>query len=277
MFKKIISLVLTLMVLASMVAIATTASAAETKIYFEVPSDWKNYKTVYCHIWAYGSETPLANWQSKKEKCDLVEGTTYSYDVSKVGGLSAGTTYCVIFSLDTGMETYTTLMSSDCYGDTLYCNNTYYENPVDSTKKSRAAFWKNHSSTQYGPLMQFTSIGNVVGTCLAPGATTSTMFKDFLVNTLDNARQFSKKDDQTIIDGIGEIFGLSKDTAEKLIKESGVSTTWTKAKSALADEDTGINQDALGTGQEMTVVYVAVAMMIAAAGVILFSRKKATK
>lgn len=277
MFKKIISLVLTLMVLASMVAIATTASAAETKIYFEVPSDWKNYKTVYCHIWAYGSETPLANWQSKKEKCELVEGTTYSYDVSKVGGLAAGTTYCVIFSLDTGMETYTTLMSSDCYGDTIYCNNTYYENAVDSTKKSRAGFWKNHSASQYGPLMQVTSIGNVVGTCLAPGATTESMFKGFLTNTLENARQFSKKDDQAIIDGIGKIFGLSKDTAEKLIKESGVSVTWTKAKSALADEDTGLNKDALGTGQEMTVVYVAVAMMIAAAGVILFTRKKATK
>ena len=279
MFKKIISLVLVLMAIAGMAVIATPAtSAAETKIQFEVPSDWKNYKYVYCHIWAYGTDdAPLANWQSKKERADLVEGNLYSYDVSKVGGLTAGVTYCVIFSLDTAMETYTTLMTTDCYGDTLYCNNTYYENPIDSNKTSRAAFWKNHSATQYGPLMQVTSIGNIVGTCLAPGSTAQSMFSDFLANTLDNARTYSGKEDQAIIDDIAKILGLSQDQVEKLIADSGVEVKWAKEKSEAPKEEKPItpqNGGAVGTGQEMTIVYVATAMMIAAAGVIFFARKK---
>lgn len=275
MFKKIISLVLTLVVLASMAAIAVPASAAEeSKIYFEVPSDWKNYKTVYCHLWAYGSETPLANWQSKKEACTLVEGTTYSYDTTKVGGLTDGTLYCVIFSLNTGMETYTTLMTTDCYGDTLYCNDTYYENPVDSTKTSRAAFWKNHSATQYGPLMQVTSIGNIVGTCIASSA--QTMFSDFLKNNLDNARTYSKKADQEIVDNIAKTLGLSKSNIETLIKESGISVDWDITKSTAAEDAKPVVPEAPGTiatGQEMTIVYVAIAMMIASAGVVFFARK----
>ncbi len=278
MFKKIISLVLVLMTIACMAIIATPAtSAAEATIQFEVPSDWKNFKKVFCHIWAYGSDTPLANWQSKKESCTLVEGNLYSYDPSKVGGLAAGTTYCVIFSLDTGMETYTTLMSTDCYGDTLYCDSTYYENPVDSNKKSRAAFWKNHSATQYGPLMQVTSIGNIVGTCLAPGATAQSMFSDFLVNNLENARTYSEKADQAIIDDIAAVLGLSKNNVQSLIKDSGIAVEWDFAKSTAPEEAKPITPpapDTVGTGQEMTIVYVASAMMIAAAGVIFFARKK---
>lgn len=279
MFKKIISLVLTLMVLASMAAIAMPAASAadDTKIYFEVPSDWKNYKTVYCHLWAYGSATPLANWQSKKERCDQVEGNLYSYDTTKVGGLDANTTYCVIFSLDTAMETYTTLMTTACYGDTLYCNDTYYENPVDSNKTSRAAFWKNHSPSEFGPLMQVTSIGNIVGTCLAPGATAQSMFSDFLVNNLTNARTYSKKTDQKIIDDIAIILGLSKDDCEKLIADSGIAVDWSKDDSVASEESnviTPVNPGAPGTGQEMTIVYISIAMMIASAGVIFFARKK---
>ncbi len=273
MLKKILCFAMILVMVASMAVIGV--SAADTKVYFEVPEDWNNYKFVYCHIWAYGSETPLANWQSKKEQATLVEGRLYSYDIgAKVKGLEAGTTYCIIFSLDTGMETYTTLMTTACYGDTLYCNDTYYENPVDSSKTSRAAFWKNHSASEYGPLMQVTSIGNIVGTCLAPGATAKSMFSDFLTNNLDNARTYSGKEDQAIIDDIAKILGLSQDTVESLIKESGKEVNWEKAKSEAPKEDQAINKDAIATGQETTIVYIALAMMLASAAVVFFARKK---
>lgn len=279
MFKKLISLVLALVVLASMAAIAMPAASAaeDTTIYFEVPDGWNNYKKVFCHVWAYGSDTPLANWQSKKEACTLVEGNKYSYDLSKVGGLTAGTTYCVIFSLDTGMETYTTLMSTACYGDTIYCNDTYYENPVDSNKTSRAGFWKNHSASQYGPLMQVTSIGNIVGTCLAPGATAQSMFTDFLNNNLDNARAFSKKTDQAIVDDIAAILGLSQSDVKGLIEASGISVDWKIDESKAPEQSKPITPPVGGsvsTGQDMTVVYISLAMMIASAGVVFFARKK---
>lgn len=277
MFKKILCLAMVLVMVASMAVIGVSA-AEDTKIYFKVPSDWNNYSTVYCHIWAYGSETPLANWQSKKEKCTDEGNGIYSYDPSKVGGLDAGTTYCVIFSLDTGMETYTTLMATACYGDTLYCNDTYYENPVDSSKKSRAAFWENHAASQYGPLMQVTSIGNIVGTCMAPGATANSMFTDFLKNNLDNARTYSGKNDQAIVDDIASTLGLGQDTIESLIKASGVSVEWTKAESAApeVDDTTKVpsNPGTTATGQEMTIVYIAIAMMLASAAVVFFARKK---
>ncbi len=273
MLKKILCLAMILVMVASMAVIGV--SAADTKIYFEVPEDWNNYNTVFCHIWAYGSDTPLASWQSKKEKATQVEGRLYSYDIdAKLGGLEAGTTYCVIFSLDTGMETYTTLMSTACYGDTLYCNNTFYENPVDSNKTSRAAFWKNHSASEFGPLMQVTSIGNIVGTCLAPGATAQSMFKDFLNNNLTSAQTHSGKTDQAIIDDIAKILGLSQDTVEALIKETGVTVGWEKTKSEAPKEDKPINKDAIATGQETTIVYIALAMMLASAAVVFFARKK---
>lgn len=278
MFKKIISLVLALMVLASMAAIATTASAADNKIYFEVPSDWKNYKTVFCHIWPYG-EDPLASWQSKKEKAVDEGNGTWSYDLSKVGGLNAGTTYCVIFSLDSGMQTYDTIMGTACIGDTLFCDSTVYENPADSSKTARAAFWKGQSKSAYGPLMQITSIGNLVGTCMAPGATAKSMFTDFLTGNLSNAQTYSGKTDQAIIDDMAKALGLGQDTVEELIKAAGVTVDWKKAESAAPEKDdtskipTPSNPGATSTGQEMTIVYIAVAMMLASAAVVFFARK----
>lgn len=280
MFKKFISLVLTLMVLASMAAIAmpATSAAEDTTIYFEVPSNWKNYKKVFCHVWLYGGAS-LASWQSKKEACTQVEGNIYSYDIgAKVGGLQDGQLYGVIFSLDTSMQTYDLLMSTACYGDTVYCDGTQFENPADSNKTATAAYWKNQDKSVYGPIMGITSIGNIVGTCIAPGETASGLFTSFITgDKLASARTYSKKDDQKLIDDIATTLGLSQDQVEKLIADSGVEIDWKKAESEAPMEEQPIKPDlngAVGTGQEMTIVYVASAMMIAAAGVIFFARKK---
>lgn len=217
--KKILSMTLALILAFSCMAMAGISAeeaftpSEEPTIYFKVPADWTNYKKVFCHIWAYGSDTPLANWQAKKEACSATDTEgVYAYDISKVGGLEADTVYCVIFSLDTAQETYTTLMSTDCYGDTLYCDDTYYENPVDSNKTSRAAFWENHDATEFGPLMQFTSLGNLVGTCMAPGATAESLIIDFITNgTLDNALEYSGKTAEEILNGLAESLGLTNE------------------------------------------------------------------
>ncbi|MGN0453057.1 MAG: starch-binding protein [Ruminococcus sp.] len=275
MFKKIISLVLALMVLASMAAIVGSVSAADTKIYFEVPSNWSNYSKVFCHIWVYGGDA-LANWQSKKETCTDEGNGIYSYDISKVGGLTAGEYYGVIFSVDTGLQTYDTLMGAACYGDTLYSDGTTYENPQDSSKTALAAFWKNQSRSAYGPIMQVTSIGNLVGTCIAPGQTAETLFTTFLNDNLDNARTYSGKSDQDIIDDMAKGLGLSQDSVEKLIKDAGITVDWKKEESKAPEKNEGIaaNPNATATGQEMTVVYIGVAMMIVAAAVVVIARKK---
>ncbi len=289
MLKKILCIVLTLVSLMGLTLIGVSAAevdvqevGADTVVYFEVPSDWKNYKHINCHIFPYGGK-PLANWTSKKERCTLEEDGRWSYNFTKVGGLESGTYYCIIFATDTSIETYSTLMTTDCYGDTLYCNDTYYENPVDSNKSSRAAFWKNHSSSQYGPLMQITSIGNLIGTCLPPGVTATDLFNKFLTETLDNARQYSGKTDQDIIDDMAEGLGLSQDSVEKLIAEAGIDVAWEKAKSDAPIEDKPItpsNPSSVGTGIDYSVVIIAGTLMfisIAALAVALLLRRKAKK
>lgn len=274
MFKKILCLVMILIMVAGIAAVGVSAATEKTKLYFQVPSDWSNYKKIFCHIWPYGGES-LANWQSKKETCTDEGNGVFSYDPSKVGGLSAGVTYCVIFSADTGMQTYDAVMSTACLGDTLYCDGTKFENPEDSNKTAISARWKNNTS--FGPVRAVTSIGNIVGEVYVekPDA----MFSTFLTKKLTNAQTYSGKADQQLIDDTAKALGLGQETVEKLIKEAGVSVQWDKAKSTLAKEDSAAakNPSLVGTGQEMTVVYVAVAMMVAAAGVVLFTRKKATK
>ena len=273
MIKKIMSLVLALVIIASMGVLAFTASAADQKIYFEVPSTWNNFSKIFCHIWVYNGD-PLANWQSKKEVCKLEADGRYSYDISKVGGLSAGETYCVIFSADTGVQTYDTFMGTSCLGDTVYCDGTLYENPMDSSKTALGAFWKNQSRSAYGPVMCVTSIGNLVGTCLAPGETAEGLFNTFLTDNLENARTYSGKQDQQIIDDMANSLGLSQKKVDELIKASGVTVDWKMEESKAPEVDKPLNPNTTATGQETTVVAIAIVMMIAAAGVIFFARKK---
>lgn len=276
MFKKILCLAMVLVMVAGMAVIGVSAAELEdNKLYFQVPDDWNNYKYIYCHIWPYGEE-PLANWQQKKERCDQVEDRLYSYDPTKVGGLTDGVTYCVIFSADTGIQTYDALMSTACYGDVLYCNGVTFENPEDSSKTALAAVWKNN--TAYGPVLAISSIGNVVGSTAAESA--EALFTDFITGPkLDNARIYSNKDDQTLIDDTASALGLGQDTIEKLITEAGVEIAWTKAESAAPEaDDTSVVvpsvSGTVSTGQEMTIVYISIVMMIASAGVIFFARKK---
>lgn len=281
MNKRILSVLLMLLTLIGQSLIFVSAAEAELaetgadgKLYFEVPSDWNNYKTVYCHIWEYGAPTPLAPYQSKKEKCTLEEDGRYSYDVSKVGGLEAGKYYGMLFSVDTQMQTYDTIMTADCLGDTLYCNDTLYENPKDSNRTCRAGFFRNHSATQYGPLMQITSLGNLIGTCLPPGVSAEDLFSGFLTEKLDNARTYSGKNDQAIIDDMAKGLGLSQNSVEKLISDSGIKVNWKKAESDAPQQDSDTIPGAVQTGQSSGVVIIATVLMTSAAGIIIFARKK---
>ncbi|MDO5123150.1 MAG: starch-binding protein [Eubacteriales bacterium] len=288
MMKKIICALLVLISILSVTASAVSAAETEiaptgsgTTIYFEVPSNWNNFKKVYCHIWAYGSPTPLANWQSKKETCTLEEDGRYSYDISKVGGLESGVYYGIVFSNDLSVQTYDTLMTSACYGDTMYCNGTFYEHPLDSNKTGQAAFWKNQDPAKYGPLMQITSLGNLIGTCLPPDITAEKLFGKFLTETLDNARQYSGKTDQDIIDDMAQGLGLSQDSIEKLINQAGVSVQWEKAQSDAPLEDKPLipaSTGAVSTGQNTCLLTAGILLMaFSLAALIIAGRKRAAQ
>lgn len=290
------------------------AVGAASVINFDLSSaGWNNVKKVFCHIWAYQGADENT-WQSKSELCKDNGDGTYSYDLSKSKvPVESGTIYAVVFSADTGMQTYDLIFDSSCIGDTAYCDGTTYENPKDSNKTGQAAFWKGQDKTKFGPLKQVTSIGNIVGTCIPSTTSAYTMFTTFLTDNLTSAKTFSGKDDQTLIDDVAKELGLYQDDVEKAIKETGLDgvddkgerlLNWDKSKSSLpggenkeaqitGDGSNGGSSNNGGTntssntnknsttgsssvksGVETTIFYVFGGLMLAAAGVAFLARKK---
>lgn len=192
--KKIISLVLTAFMLLSVLPI-NTALAADTsevsdpsssgnKIYFDA-NGWNNYAQIYCHIWQQGGDSFFA-WQSTKEKCTKESGTKYSYNLDTLndssnisGGFKSGVDYCVIFSANTGRQTYDCTIGKACIGDTARITGNHTENPVDSEKYADEIVWDKNSN-KYGPHLSLTSVGNVVGKYLCPNEKATDVIGDWI-------------------------------------------------------------------------------------------------
>ena len=167
----------------------------ENAIAFDVrKSGWNNVKTVYCHIWRADGTGDWPNWQTKKEKCKYNSSTGIAtYDLSKTGHnikKSDGKLYCVIFSANTGMQTYNAIMSGKCIGDTLYCTGNLLENPEDSEKRANEAVWA--KTKDCGPEKKITSTGNIIGTALPEGETDASMLACFLVAYYDWPEKMDK-------------------------------------------------------------------------------------
>lgn len=150
-------------------------------------------KTFYCHIWrcdglGTSSGTDWPQWQSKTERCDFnTETGIATFDLTKTGhnfSVSDGAVYCVIFSSNTGMMTYNTIMSGACIGDTMYCNGEQIENPEDSERKCMVAVWENNP--ECGPEKKITSTGNIVGTAYPDGESDVTLLANFLLMYYDD-------------------------------------------------------------------------------------------
>lgn len=368
MFKKFLSLALVLMLVMGMAAIAASAAqveisenaadtpaavgaegaadtgadggaetGADSKIYFDTNgTGWNNFDLIAFHIWAIDDDSFTGfDWGGKKENGTDEGNGIWSYDIaSKIAPLQDGKQYCVIFYSKIGgsaaMQTYNLLMGTPCLGKTAACDGTTYENPEDSNKTALAAFWGGVDAATYGPELKITSIGNVVGTCCAASTSPYAMFVDFLTNTLPNARTFSGKDDQKLLDDTAAALGLGQDLIKKAIAETGADVKWEEAKSeAPSESDPEATQKGDGTqdpeapatdgdskdsskdssdssksssnsssssnggssssssgssasgsgsasqtGQETTVLYIMLGVMVVAAGVIFFARKK---
>lgn len=156
-----------------------------TKIYFDVNSTgWENYTTIYCHIWRADGTGEWTNWQTRKEICTKEDNGLYSYDVAKTGNadeiVQSGdhNYYCVIFSADTGMQTYNTIMNGNCLGDTCYVTGNLLENPADSWKTCTEAAWKNHP--ECGPAKAITTTSKVIGSALPDGVTDADLLAEYL-------------------------------------------------------------------------------------------------
>lgn len=208
MLKKIISVALAAVMIISMAVIAVSAAdvsnseagaevsnsagadtndsatGSDNVIYFNTAS-WKNFQTVFCHIWVRGGSSFFA-WQSKKEACTKVKDNLYSYDLSILnnstdveGGLKSGEDYCVIFSANTGVQTFDTTFGPECKGDTAKVTGNMIENAVDSEKKAYEAVWTTNSS-KFGPHLAISSIGNIIGSKLCPKESGAEVIGDWL-------------------------------------------------------------------------------------------------
>ena len=172
-------------------------STGENTISFDVrKSGWNNVKTVFCHIWRADGTGDWPRWQTKVEKCRYDSSTGIAtYDLSKTGHnikKSDGKLYCVIFSANTGMQTYTAIMGGKCIGDTLYCTGNKIENPEDSEKLANEAVWAKNKDC--GPERRITSTGNVVGSAFPDGENDTTMMANYLIAYYDDSEKTDKVD-----------------------------------------------------------------------------------
>lgn len=245
--KKILCFALAIMMIFSVIAVSATATEIENAetdasnaIYFDAnTTGWANYNKIFCHIWVYGGDSFFA-WQAKKEACTDSDGDgIWEYDLDAKGvALEDDALYAVIFSNENGMQTFNLLFDKTVVGDTAYCDaQLSYENPEDSSKSTISAFWKGQDPAVFGPEKCITSIGNVVGTCIPSTTSGQEMFANFLVNTLENARTFSGKTDQQILDDVAVALEISKDDIAEAIYATGVSVDWSENKSTAADGD----------------------------------------
>jgi hypothetical protein len=199
-------------------------------------SGWDYFDKIGFYIYEIGGEEFIP-WGSKRMyNSEETSPGVWSFDLDNAGiVLEDSKAYGIIFvNKETMDQTAPLLLDTSCIGDTAYCTGRYMENFVDSNKFSLEARWKNSS---LGPVKCITSIGNVVGETIPANTTAYNMFVDFLKYTLSNARWYSGKNDQSIIDDVAGALYLTKDDAYKAIAESGVyGIEWRADKSTLSDK-----------------------------------------
>lgn len=199
--NKVLSLTVAgLMAFSTSAVTAFSVSAAEdvtdTKIYFEVPTEiWADalVKTdvsalkVYAHTYAVAGDPDYkeTSWQTKGEVCKYVSGNIYSYDIDAKykRTLKDGADYVAIFSIvgDKGYQTCNVTMGKSCYGDTIVVTGETYENSQDSQKKDYRSVWKSEANAAvYGPKLEITSTGRVVGESIPTSITAEEMVAQFL-------------------------------------------------------------------------------------------------
>ena len=127
------------------------------KIYWECP--WSNVKVAYCHVFSsYGNW--LYDWQTQYEKMTNEGGNLWSYEIPE------GPYDLVIFSVDTGAQTYELVLTDENVGDTAITDTSVMvESPIDENKTSAKTTWK---SGVNGAHLTITSTGNIVGDKLCP-------------------------------------------------------------------------------------------------------------
>lgn len=296
---------------------ASSEVEAGNVIKFDVKkSGWNNVKTVFCHVWKADGSGDWPAWQSKKEKCKYDASTGIAtYDLSMTGNTiskSDGRVYCVIFSANTGMQSYNAIMSGKCIGDTLYCTGNQLENPEDSEKKANEAKWENNSDC--GPEKKITSTGNVIGSAFPEGESDVTLMATYLVAyyndeaktsltqklldelkvspvdvmgaVTDRLNATNNEDKDKIAPAVEKILAGCTDPTAKLdsAKKTGAKAAGGSSSNGSSSSSSNGGSSSSGSGSsstgavksgvETTIVFVMAGLMVSAAGVMFLARKK---
>ena len=246
MLKKLTSIVLAVMLMLSVATVAFSAEEVHAISFDTGSTNWEGYAWVAFHIWEIGGDS-FYDWNAKKQRGTDADGDgVWYYDLDKAGvTLEEGSQYGIIFYTDKGQQTYNLLFDTTCYGDVAYCDyDNVYENPEDSSKSAVPAFWTNQDPAVNGPQLVISSIGNVVGTCCASNTTPAQMLEEFLANTLENAREYSVKEDQQLIDDIGLGLGLGLSELSDIIAASGLEIEWNAEDSTVPEADESTEDEA---------------------------------
>ena len=166
----------------------------------------------------------LIAWGSKKLNGTNVGNNIWAYNTSDYMTLEANKQYCIIFS-DNGSTAYTydLMMDSNCFGDIGYATGKSTSGAYDSGSSGQDARWTNSS---LGPRLQISEFGEVIGKTCPAYTSPYQLLVDFLSDDLYMARQYSGKDDQTLIDDIKKGLGLSHADVISAIDEAGVTVDW---------------------------------------------------
>ena len=203
MKKKIFSLFLAIVIVVSMVTVAMVSTSANVDesglngkyskaIHFDVNSaKWgAGVKAVYCHIYNYSGTDgkEYTQWQTKGERCEYDKETGIATYYLQTGidkgayGLStidSSNKWVIMFSANTGAETYTLLFNSNCFGDTVIADpNTKFEHTIDPEKLSIKISYKNNTNLTAPKCI--TSTGKIQGESFADGVTNETLFGDYM-------------------------------------------------------------------------------------------------
>ena len=279
---------------------------------FEVPSDWKNVKVMYCHVYMCVDDGSVKwpAWKTKAEKMEDNGDGTWSYDVSKLpaGAIdpAKGASYAVVFAADTGMQTYNLLLDSNCIGDTAYVTGNSLENPADSNKTAIEARWRNSS---LGPEKVITTIGNVIGDSLPEGSSNAILMANWLKSwALDDTKtgavpnlmttlgvsadevyaELVKLCQQSVDNGSmtademnqklaksAELMGLDSSKAEEIQKtaEKEVKNNNGSGSNGSGSSGSG-STGSVSSGQDSTVLFVLGGIMLAAAATLFVTRRR---
>ncbi|MCH5300542.1 MAG: starch-binding protein [Ruminococcus sp.] len=317
MFKKIISLMVAILIVASCAVVAVSAAevaneevGAGNTIYFEVPSDWKNYTQIYAHVYMSIDDGSVKwpSWQTRKEKMTDEGNGTWSYDLSNAGTIdpNKGAAYTVLFSADTGVQTYNLIFGADCIGDTAYATGKTFENPEDSNKTAVEAAWK---SGKYGPERKILSTGNdVVGTQAPAGTSDAKIMASWVKNFYGDATKtpniptlLTKLNvtGQDVYDELVKLVesdsGLGDKEKTEILKTSkellGAKDTDTNSNNGSSNNNSSNgssnnssnnsgsnsgsgNNNSVSSGQDSTILFVLGGVMLAAVAVLFVTRKR---